>query len=153
MKVERITFKDLDGRTESQSRAVLIEGLGIEGDLKANGGDRQISLLPLWVRERIEQGKVEGLCISRFRENITWSGEGELVKGDKYKIGEVLLEISKLSKKCFGECHNIVKNTPCPLIFTVSYAIILRGGVIRINDEIEPLQSWQQFLNDSNNKN
>jgi MOSC domain-containing protein YiiM len=141
MKVERITLKDLDGRTESQSQAVLIEGLGIEGDLKANGGERQISLLPLWVRERIEQGKVEGLCVSRFRENITWSGEGDLVKGGKYKIGEVLLEISELNKKCFDECYDIVKNAPCPLTFTVSYAIILRGGVIKLNDEIQPLQS------------
>lgn len=140
MRVERITLKDLDGRTESRSQAVLIEGLGIEGDLKANGGDRQISLLPRWVRERIEQGRVEGLCISRFRENITWSGEGDLVKGERYKIGEVLLEISELNKKCFDECYNIVKNTPCPLVFTVSYAIILRGGIINLNDEIQPLQ-------------
>lgn len=140
MRVDRITLKDLDGRTDNRNQAVLIERLGIEGDLKANGGNRQISLLPLWVRERIDQGRLEGLCISRFRENITWSGEGEFVKGARYKIGEVVLEISELSKKCFDECHNIVKNTPCPLTFTVSYAIILRGGIIKLNDEIQPLQ-------------
>lgn len=140
MKVERITYKNLDGRTESCSQAVLIEGLGIQGDLKANGGQRQVSLLPLWVRGRIEEGRVEGLCISRFRENISWSGDGEMIKGGRYKIGEVVLEISELNKKCFSECHNIIKNTPCPLTFTVNHAIILKGGVIKINDEIQPLQ-------------
>ena len=140
MKVERITYKDLDGRIENCSQAVLIEGLGIQGDLKANGGQRQVSLLPLWVRGKIDEGRVEGLCISRFRENISWSGDGEIIKGGRYKIGEVVLEISELNKKCYGECHNIIKNTPCLLTFTVNYAIILKGGVIKINDEIQPLQ-------------
>ncbi|WP_422484873.1 MOSC domain-containing protein [Gudongella sp. DL1XJH-153] len=137
MKVKRLNIRTVDKETKSLQKAVCIKGMGIEGDKNAKGGEKQLSLLPLHIREEIEEGKINGLCIPRFTENISYVGNSDLSKGDMYKIGDVLIQISSTRKKCFPECQNIIKNKPCTLVKSVSYAKIISGGIIELNDEIE----------------
>lgn len=139
MKIERLAYKDMDGITVYPDSVVLLEGLGIKGDIKAMGGKRQLSILPKIVRNGIDFKEFTGLCVRRYRENITWSGEGDFIKGKKYSIGEAVIQISELTKECFPECENIIENLPCPLLYSAAYAEILNGGTIAVGDEILPL--------------
>lgn len=146
MKIMRLNIRTADKETKSLQKAVFIKDRGIEGDKNAKGGERQLSLLPLHVREEIEEGKITGLCIPRFTENITYSGNFRLNEGDMYKIGDVIIEISSIRKNCFPECENIVKNKPCILVKSVSYAKIISGGIIELNAEMQPFTGTEDDL-------
>ncbi len=137
MKVARLSIRTEDKRTRSLEKALLEKDRGIHGDKNARGGDRQLSLLPLKVREDIEKEIVTGLCLPRFTENITYTGDGPLKEGERYIIGEAVIEISGTRKKCFSQCENIIKNKPCTLVKTVSYAKIISTGYVEINAEIQ----------------
>ncbi|MCR3956960.1 MAG: hypothetical protein NUK57_11745 [Gudongella sp.] len=137
MKVARLSIRTEDKRTRSLEKALLVKERGIKGDKNARGGDRQLSLLPLKVREDIEKEIVTGLCLPRFTENITYTGDAPLKEGERYIIGEAVIEISGTRKKCFSQCENIIKNKPCTLVKTVSYAKIISTGYAEINAEIK----------------
>ena len=143
LKVARIQIRTPDKKTVVLERANLLRDMGIQGDKNAKGGDRQLSLLPLKVREDIEKGIVTGLCLPRFTENITYTGDARLVVGERYTIGEAVIEISGTRKKCFAECENVIKNKPCILVKTVSYAKIILGGNVDENDEIQPFTGME----------
>ncbi len=138
MKVKRLNIRTADKETKSLQNAVCIKDRGIEGDKNAKGGERQLSLLPLHFREEIEKGKVTGLCISRFTENISYTGNSILKEGEVYKIGDVIIKISSIRKKCFPECQERIKNKHCILVKSVSYAKIISSGIIELNAQIQP---------------
>jgi MOSC domain-containing protein YiiM len=143
LKVARIYIRTPDKSTVSLQKALLVKDAGIQGDKNARGGDRQLSLLPLKVREDIEKGIVTGLCLPRFTENITYTGDSQLKEGERYLIGEAVIEISGTRKRCFSECENIIKNKPCILVKTVSYAKIILSGNVDENDEIQPFTGME----------
>lgn len=146
MKVSNINIRNHNRETLTLEKAVFVEGKGIKGDKNAKGGERQISLLPLFVRKEIEDGRLTGLCIPRFTENITYTSNHSFEVGEVYKIGEALIEISSIRKRCFPECENIIKNKPCPLIEYVAYGKIILGGTINLNDGINLNTSEKQRL-------
>lgn len=137
MKILNISIKDQEGKKIDLQKALLIEEKGIDGDKNAKGGQRQISLLPSRIRKMINDGDVEGLCIKRYQENLTYSGEN-LLKGKIYKIGGSQIMIIDENKKCFPECKNIIDNLDCPLVENAIFAKIIKTGHISLNDEIEP---------------
>lgn len=138
MKIVAISIKNKNGDLLELDKAYLIEGKGLEDDKNAKGGQRQISLLPLKVRSMINKGDLEGLCIRRYMENLTYSGDA-LTKGGIYKIGEARIQVTRENKKCFPECKNIIDNLYCPLVENATFAKIIKSGNIRLNDVIEPL--------------
>lgn len=137
MKVINISIKNSDGQRIELKKALLIKDNGIDGDKNAKGGDRQISLLSSEVREMIDKEDLKGLCIKRFKENITYSGE-TLIKGKTYNIGEAEIVISETNKVCFSECINIIENLKCPLVENAIFAKIIKTAHVSLNDEIEP---------------
>lgn len=143
LKVARLSIRTQDRRTRSLEEALLVKGRGIEGDRNAKGGDRQLSLLPLKVREEIEKNEVTGLCIPRFTENITHTGDTPFNEGERYTMGEAVIEISGTGKKCFSKCENIINNKPCTLVKSVTYAKIISTGKVDLNDEIQPFTGME----------
>ncbi len=139
MKVLKINIKKQNGQNIELERALLIKDKGIDTDKNAKGGERQISLLSLNVREMIQRGEIDGLCIKRYIENIIYSGE-PLIRGKTYKIGEAEIQISETNKACFPECINIINNIKCPLAEAAFFAKIIKTGFISLDDVIEPLE-------------
>ena len=139
MKVLEISIKNQNGQSVELEKALFIKDKGIDGDKNAKGGERQISLLPSKLREMIRKGDIDGLCIKRYRENITYS-RGTLIKGKTYKIGDAEIKISETNKACFPECVNIIDNIKCPLAEGAIFATIIKTGCISLNDVIEPLE-------------
>ncbi|MGM0396166.1 MAG: hypothetical protein ACQEP4_03835 [Bacillota bacterium] len=146
MKVSRISIRTEKKTTIRLQRAVLLKDRGIKGDKNARGGERQLSILPLHVREDMDSGQITGLCIPRFTENITYTGDQIFEEGEIYKLGEAIVKISSTRKKCFPECINIIKNKPCTLVKSVSYAKIIFGGHLSINDGIQTFRGLKGSL-------
>lgn len=140
----------------------LEEGRGLVGDAHAGPGERQVSLLA-W--EGIEKFKVqathfvgtpklkdkksqcprvksEGAEIKPgdFAENITVEGMNLtcLPLGTKLRIGnEAILEISKIGKDCHIRCAIYYKMGDCPMPREGIFAKVVKGGHIRVKDDIE----------------
>lgn len=144
MKVARLNIRNEKRETISLDQVVFLEGKGIKGDKNAKGGQRQISLLPLFVRKEIEDVRLTGLCIPRFTENITYTGDHSFKEGQVYKVGEALIQISSIKKKCFAQCENIINKEPCLLEEYATYAKIIFGGNIILNDQIQLFKDLDQ---------
>jgi len=137
-KIEKIIIYPEKGKTGRElAEGRLIENLGLEGDFYAKGGDRQITLL---VRGNGDENKIreEGLCVSRFRENISISGlSPDLLKsGLRLSLGEAVLEISDEIKHCHEECPLFQKGKHCSLAGMNLFARVLKGGAIKVGDVI-----------------
>ena len=119
----------------------LIENFGLEGD--AHGGDwhRQISLLAV---ESIDKMKAMGLPDLKdgdFAENITTKGLilHEIPVGTKFKIGDAILEVTQIGKKCHKGCAIKQKVGSCIMPTEGIFAKVLKGGPIKKGDKIELL--------------
>lgn len=137
--IVRYTEKGKAG-TPLQS-AMLRQGAGMEGDLHADGGERQISLLSRmagqWMREQAEPG----LCFARFKENLTLDNipMERLNVGTRLKAGDAVLEISAESKHCHPECQLFSKGRVCRISTESLFAKVAQSGSIRLGDKIEQL--------------
>lgn len=136
MKIETLRIKTDNGEQIVDSLN-LIAGLGIEGDKKANGGDRQLTLSDE-SKLKAYRASSKGLCVHRFMPNIATSGiDYETLKpGKLFSIGNVTIEISSTNKKCFDECPFVQNNEHCEIKNNCAFAKILKNGEVRTGDEI-----------------
>ena len=130
--------KGAEGKDLSHAR--LIENRGLEGDYHATGGDRQISIFTAEDLKKTEDfftaKKDEGLCVSRFRENIMLDGldAGKLKPGMLFMAGEAVLEITSENKHCHDECPLYKKGKKCPLAGKNLFAKVIKSGEIHTGD-------------------
>ena len=129
------------GRDLSEGR--LIENQGLEGDFYAKGGERQLSLLlmeiyDLFAAEKEQGSEIQGLCFSRFKENICIRGlaPDALRPGVRLETGETELEISGEAKRCHDECKLHQAGKSCSLAGRNLFGKVLKSGVIRTGDEV-----------------
>jgi len=128
--------KDAPGVALSEMR--LVEGLGAEGDFH-QGGDRQISLLTVAIRQWMNAQDKQGICFARYKENILIKGLPleDLINGRKLAVGDVLLRIDGVGKKhCFNECILFSEKAPCLLAGGAVFALVERSGFIRVGDDV-----------------
>ena len=114
-----------------------IAEVGIAGDYNAKGGDRQVTLIDEAVNRWISSQPEKGLCSSRFRANITIEGTDTtlLQQGTLFYIGEAVMEISSVSKKCYGQwCKLYSKESPCPIPTGCYFAKVVRSGEVKVGD-------------------
>lgn len=126
-----------------KDRHIAVESLslssacGVQGDRFAAKTDRQVSLLAGEVKQRLRQE--QGLCTSRFCENITTQGLDytALHLGDQLQIGEAVLEITQMGKPCFPGCALQEQGKRCALTAYCAFARIQKDGVITVGTRIE----------------
>ena len=121
-------------------RMDCVEGVGIAGDDNAKGDDRQVTLMDEAVNRWIASQPEKGLCSSRFKANITIEGLEliSLQQGSVLAIGEVKLEISSVSKKCYGQwCKLYKEESTCPIPLGCYFAKVIQSGQIRLADTCE----------------
>lgn len=111
--------------------AVLRSGHGIEGDAHAGNWHRQVSFL---AREEIDtmRGKGIKLDFGDFAENITTEGIvlHELPVGARLYIGDVVLEITQIGKKCHNGCAIFRAVGNCVMPEKGIFAKVIKGGEI-----------------------
>lgn len=120
------------------SEANFIEDFGIENDAHAGKWHRQVSLLGF---EKIDAFRKKGANVDfgAFGENLVVEGI-ELEKlpiGQKIKIGDVLLEVTQIGKKCHDKCQIYYQVGECIMPKNGIFTKVLSGGKVKIGDKCE----------------
>ena len=109
----------------------LIEEFGLEGDAHAGSG-RQVSLL---ANEQVEafrerSGGVVELPPGVFGENLLIEGYDlkSCAIGTGFRIGEVLLELTQIGKKCHSGCEIMQRTGECIMPKEGVFARVVKGG-------------------------
>lgn len=122
--------------------AVLLEGLGMEGDAHAGFAHRQISLLAVESIEKMKQ-KCTELAPGDFAENLTVEGLNlpELPVGTILHIGDTVLKVSQIGKECHHGCAIREAVGDCVMPREGIFATVERGGRISRGDVVEVIGS------------
>jgi MOSC domain-containing protein YiiM len=112
--------------------AVLRPGHGIEGDAHAGAWHRQVSLL---ADEDIRtmRGKGVEIRFGDFAENITTEGIelATLPVGTCLHLGEAVLEVTQIGKKCHHDCAIYQALGECVMPRRGIFTKVIQGGTIR----------------------
>jgi len=124
-------------------RCKLVENHGLEGDAHAGSWHRQISLLSKEAR-LIMENKGAKLNDGDFGENLLTEGIdfSNIKIGNKLRLGkDALIRITQIGKECHDRCNIYYQVGDCIMPREGIFAEVLKGGEIKIDDDIE-------FLND-----
>lgn len=118
--------------------AILKEDYGIVGDAHAGDTIRQISLLD---SESIKEAKERGISVDMgdFAENITTEGIDllSLNVGDELTVGNGLLQITQIGKKCHQMCEVGRRVGDCIMPRRGIFAKVIKGADIKVGDPIQ----------------
>jgi MOSC domain-containing protein YiiM len=134
IKLTRYAVKGEPGETVES--ALFLEGLGMEGDFHAKGGDRQVSLLSQQELQWMEAQAEPGLCFGRYRENILLNLPDLLEPSARIQIGEAVLEMTETVKHCFDECLLFSQGQRCILAGRNLFAKVVKGGMVQKGDNV-----------------
>ena len=114
---------------------------GVEGDAHAGKWHRQVSLLSY---EKIEEFRRKGAKVEfgAFGENIVVEGYDlkELPVGTRFRIGEVLLELTQVGKACHSHCEIYKVMGDCIMPREGVFTVVLKGGTIRPGDSVTMME-------------
>jgi len=130
------------GKNLETISANVIENFGIDGDIHSGEGPKQLCIISneALVSYENKNGMKNGICANKFYANIITSDF--LIKkvkiNDQLKINNVIIEITKIGKRCFKEegCLFAKYNNYCELENETVYAKVIKGGEINVGDEI-----------------
>ncbi len=140
MKVVSVNISTEKGTVKYPVPEITINENGVKGDAHAGVLKREVSLLS---QEKIDHFSAETngrqYKPGEFAENITFS-TNELDKiqvSDRFKIGEVELEVTQIGKKCHGDkCAIFVEVGKCVMPKEGIFCKVINGGNIKSGDEI-----------------
>ncbi len=119
----------------------ILPDLGIIGDAHAGNWHRQISLL---AQESIDKMKSLGVRIKPgdFAENIVTEGVvvNTIPVGTKVMIGQTIIEITQIGKKCHNDCEIKRITGKCVMPTEGVFAKVIKGGRISCGDDISILE-------------
>ncbi|HSQ34249.1 MAG TPA: MOSC domain-containing protein [Peptostreptococcaceae bacterium] len=140
-KVLSINISEEKGIKKSIENGIFKQDYGLLGDKHCGNHNRQVSLLSIESIDKIKSLGVEGLCTSKFTENITTQDIVlyDLHVGSKIKIGETIQEITQIGKECYSQCE-IKAKVDCVMPKEVIFTKVVLGGKIRCNDKIEVIE-------------
>ena len=121
----------------------LIENYGLEGDAHAGSWHRQISMLSIEGRLVMENKGVK-LDAGDFGENVLTEGVdfANILVGNKIRLGkDALVRVTQIGKECHDRCNIYYQVGDCIMPREGIFAEVLKGGEIKVDDDIE-------FLND-----
>ena len=126
---------------ENVPQVELVVEHGIKGDVHAEGGKRQVSLLAL---ESIEKMRATGAQVNPgdFAENITTRGVAvdALPLGTRLKIGpEAELIVTQIGKACHHGCAIRELVGDCVMPREGVFGRVVQGGMVQPGDLIEVL--------------
>jgi MOSC domain-containing protein YiiM len=122
--------------------ALLIAGHGLAHDAHAGDWHRQVSFL---AAESIEKARQGGLSVSfgDFAENIATQGIDWMTipVGTRLRIGsQAEVQITQIGKECHHKCAIYYAAGDCIMPREGIFARVLKGGPIRLNDEIRKIE-------------
>lgn len=122
--------------------AFLKKNWGIKDDAHSGNWDRQISILSKSSIDYMKRKYKIEFSPGSFAENLTVEGFDvyKLKIGAKLKIGNVILQITQIGKKCHKNC-NIKKLTGyCIMPKQGVFARVISSGFVKTGDKIKFLE-------------
>lgn len=120
---------------------VFIENFGIQGDAHAGKWHRQVSLLSY---DKIEEFRARGAVVAdgAFGENLVVEGIDfrVLPVGTRLHCADVILEMTQIGKECHHGCQIFQKMGDCIMPREGVFARVIRGGTIRVGDEMKVVE-------------
>jgi len=136
-----INISERRGTRKKPVKEANITMEGIEGDSHAGRWHRQISLLG---EESIEKMRGKGIEINYgdFAENLTVGGITlyKLNIGTRIRVGEAILEVTQIGKKCHEDCEIKKIVGKCVMPTEGIFARVIKKGKIRVGDEVEVIE-------------
>lgn len=131
-------------RKKGSPRESIREGFfavdfGLNGDIHGGPGDSQVVFFGVEGRDKLSESPEEGLCFKRFFPTLATEGIDlfQLPVGTGLKIGDSIMEISQVGKRCFPECVLIQAGTPCIMPKEVVFARVVKKGRVEVGDKIQ----------------
>lgn len=117
---------------------MLIQDIGLEGDAHAGFKHRQVSLIAM-EDIRSMMTKLPLLVPGSFAENLTTEGfDLSMLKiGNRLRVGEALLEVSQIGKKCHAKCDIFKQSGECIMPQKGIFARVIKGGKVKTGDTVE----------------
>jgi MOSC domain-containing protein YiiM len=127
--------------------AMLIENHGIASDVHAGDWHRQVSLLAM---ASVQKMRDLGVAVrpGAFAENITtdFIDIPNLQVGSRVALGEAELEITQIGKQCHKHCAIYYKVGDCVMPREGIFAVVKKGGEIRVGDPVRLLSATSTAL-------
>ena len=148
-KVLAICISEKKGTLKTEiNEANFIEDFGIENDAHAGKWHRQVSLLEF---NKIDEFRKKGANVDfgAFGENIVLEGIElhTLPIGQLIKIGDVLLEVTQIGKKCHDKCQIYYQVGECIMPKNGIFTKVLKGGKVKVGDECSLVKSDKMVIN------
>lgn len=119
----------------------IVKGWGIEGDAHGGKWHRQISLLSF---EKIEDFRAKGADVKfgAFGENLIIEGFDlrKLPVGTRFRIEDVILELTQIGKECHSHCEIYKKMGDCIMPREGVFTEVVAGGHIRVGDAVKLIE-------------
>ncbi|MGB4588001.1 MAG: hypothetical protein WBI17_02050 [Clostridiaceae bacterium] len=139
-RVEQLTsYRERGLKGKQLDEVTLIKDIGMHGDYHATGGERQLTLISKKAKDWMHSPVTKGVCFSKFHENMVIEEMSlETLEDDaKLKIGDAMLELSPVRKKCYPEiCKLAQEGAECFLMEEVRFAKVINGGKIAVGMEV-----------------
>lgn len=119
---------------------IFVDDRGIVDDAHAGPWHRQVSLLAKEDIDKFSSEMGRSISFGEFAENITVEGVelGKVCVLDTIRIGEVVLEVSQIGKKCHGDgCAIFREIGKCVMPNQGIFCRVVTGGKIVAGDAVE----------------
>lgn len=128
-------------RKQSVDSIELEVGTGVVGDAHSGAWHRQVSLLPDEPVDEMRQA-LPNLKAGDFAENILTRGLDlkSLPVGTVISVGEALLAVTQIGKKCHNDCEIKRLVGKCAMPSEGIFTVVIRGGVVRPGDEVHVME-------------
>ena len=139
IKVLSVNISEKKGTIKLPVNEISMTDIGVEGDAHSGKWHRQVSMLAQESIEKFSKQSDRKINFGEFAENITTQGIELHTCNifDRFKIGEVLLELTQIGKECHGTNCAIYKEVGnCVMPKEGIFCRVLENGVIKAEDEI-----------------
>ena len=137
------------GTVKEPVAGITVDTSGIVGDAHAGDWHRQISLLSQESIGRFAEEMGREIRPGEFAENITVRGldSGGVAVLDRFRFGDVELEVTQIGKKCHGDGCEIFKQVgKCVMPKEGLFARVINGGRIAAGGRGEHVPRPLRFL-------
>jgi len=142
IKVVSVNLSENKGTVKTAVKEIELNQKGVAGDAHAGSWHRQVSLLGVESFKKFEEQAKRPIKYGEFAENITTEGLVlyETAPFDQLKIGEAVLEITQIGKKCHGpNCAIFQEVGDCVMPKEGVFARVIKGGKVKAGDKISYL--------------
>ncbi|MFA5780769.1 MAG: molybdenum cofactor synthesis domain-containing protein [Bacteroidales bacterium] len=139
IKILSVNISEKKGTIKKPVDEIVVNELGVKNDAHSGSWHRQVSLLGMESIEKFSKEAKRKINYGEFAENITTQGF-ELYKSnilDRFKSGNVILEVTQIGKECHGTSCNIFKEVGnCVMPKEGIFCRVIKGGKLKAGDEI-----------------